>query len=315
MDKENINYFGGDPKRVTLMGSQSGGALVDILLHSTKAKGLFSAVIMQSGTSWNSMYFNKNSRGKAIELSKVLNEEAATSSFLLKRFAEFSAAKLAEAEPLAVHADEARAIQRGVPPFGPVIEHDHPDAVITEYPENKLIEIDVPVMIGFNSREAIEVSERYLHKPQYLTFADRDFLVLFPIRVNYNFKIHDQVYGQAVEDIKDFYFDESYIKISKPGEYITYIGDIMSFYPVDYTVRKYTNSSSSQVFYYMFDYSGELNWRKKLSLENAMSIDGTWGASLGDELCYLFVCNGIRKLTKRHCKTKIQRKLKFYGKW
>lgn len=150
-------------------------------------------------------------------------------------------------------------------------------------------------MIGFNSREGLEVSERYLQKPQYLTFADRDFLMLFPIRVDYHFKLNENIYVHAIQDIKDYYFDEGYIKVSKPGEYVTYIGDIMSFYPTDYAVRKYTNTSSSLVFYYMFDYSGELNLRKKQILDNAMSIDGAWGATTGDELCYLFVCNSLRK--------------------
>lgn len=297
--KENVNSFGGDPSKVTLMGNHDGAGLADVLLHSPKAKGLFSKAILQSGTSWNAMYFGGKARERAIAFSKVLEQDATTSSFLLKRLADVDSLTLTDSEHLSVHADEARAIQRGVFTFGPVIEHDHQDAVITKLPDDNPIDIDIPVMIGYNSREAIEMSDRYLQKPQYLTFADRDFLVLFPIRSNYYFNLHDSIYNNAIDDIKKFYFEDGYVKVRKPGEYLTYIGDIMSFYAIDYTVRKYTNESKSDVYYYMFDYSGELNLRKRMALENALTMDGTWGATIGDELCYLFVCNKIRKVYKK----------------
>lgn len=298
--KENVGNFGGNPSRITLMGNHDGAGLVDVLLHSPKAKGLFSKAILQSGTSWTSLYFGqKPNRERAIEFSKVLEQDATSSSFLLKRLVDIDAKKLTESENYSVHADEARAIQRGIIAFGPTIEHDHPDAVITKLPDNNPLDIDIPIMIGYNSREAIEMCDRYLQRPQFLTFADRDFLVLLPIRTKYHFEIHDDVYQNVIDDIKQFYFDEGYVKISKPGEYITYLGDIMSFYSIDYTVRKYTNESKSDVYYYMFDYSGELNLRKKYTLENSVTMDGTWGAALGDELCYLFVCNKIRKVYKR----------------
>ncbi|KAJ2948617.1 hypothetical protein O0L34_g7871 [Tuta absoluta] len=294
--KENINNFGGDPNKVALMGSSYGAGLVDILLQSPKAKGLFSSAILQSGTSWSSIYYSGlPPKERAIQFSIELEEEARTSSYLLKRLSAIDAQKLVESEHLSVHADEARAIQRGILPFGPVIEHDHPDAVITRLPEDGPIDINVPVMIGYNSREALEMCARYLALPQYLTFADRDFLFLFPTRTNYHFKINDNIYRRAEWDIKSHYFEEGYVKISKPGEYVTYMTDVTTFYPIDYTVRKYTNESKADVFYYMFDYSGELNWRKQNTLKNAKTIEGTWGATHGDELCYMFVCRPIRK--------------------
>ncbi|XP_049876606.1 juvenile hormone esterase-like [Pectinophora gossypiella] len=293
--KENIHNFGGDPYRVTLMGVQDGAGLVDVLLHSPKAKRLFSNVILQGGTSWASIYFPGKPRERAIEFSKVLEEDAKASTVLLRRLSTVSASKLTENEHMAVHADEARAVQRGIVAFGPEVEHDHPDAIISKLPEDGPIDIDVPVMIGYNSRDALEALGRYLYQPQYLTFADRDFVVLLPIRTGFYFKLRDNMYYHAMKEIKEHYFDEGYVKVSKPGEYITYMTDILTFYAVDYTVRKYTNESKSDVFYYTFDYSGELNMRKKHVLSEAKTIEGTWGATVGDDLCYLFVCKSIAK--------------------
>lgn len=294
--KDNIHYFAGDPDRITLMGNQGGATVVDALLHSSKAKGLFHRAILQSGTSWNSMYFGGKSRQRAQRLAEEVEWSASSSSSLLKNLANVPALILTEAELRIVHADEARENQRGIVPFSPIIEHDHPEAVLSKFPEESPIDIDIPVMIGYNSRESLEYCERFLDKPQYLTFADRDFLLLFPIRQNYHFKLNDNVYYAAVQEIKDFYFDEGYIKISKPGEYMTYINDILQFYSIDYTVRKYANESRSDVYYYTFDYGGEFNMRKNQILEQAVNLDGTWGASLTDELCYLFVCKPIKSV-------------------
>lgn len=297
--KENIHNFGGNPNKITLMGQHDGAALVEILLHSPKAKGLYHGAILQSGTMWNSMLFTGKARQRAIEFSKQMEEDATTTSFMLKRFADVTAEKLVESESMAVHADEARAIQRSIIPFGPVVEHDHPEAIITKLPEEAPINIDVPVMIGYTSREGLEMNRNFFSRPQFLTFADRDFLVLIPIRAGFNFTINDKIYFRAVKDIKDFYFDEGYIKNSNPGEFITYMSDVTSFYPIDYAVRKYSNESKSDVFYYTFDYSGELNMRKIDAIKEARNFDGTWGATVGDDLCYLFVCNKIKKVYKK----------------
>lgn len=293
--KENIVYFGGDPSRVTLMGNGGGAVIVDILIHSKQSKGLFSGAILQSGSSQYPNYFCDNPRKRAIELSETLESKATTSQSLLERLSSVPASEITEKELLTVHADEARAIQRGILPFGPILEIDHADAVLTKYPEETDIDINIPVMIGFNSREVLEANSRYLRMPQYLTYAERDFLMLFPKRTGYHFAINDQVYNKMIQEIKDFYFAEGYVQISKPGEYHNYIGDIFTVYPIDNTVKYYTNRSSAPVHYYMFDYSGELNFRKKIVMEDATSTDGTWGASMGDELCYLFVCNHWRK--------------------
>ncbi|CAG9795648.1 unnamed protein product [Diatraea saccharalis] len=295
----NIHKFGGDPQKITLMGSEGGAVIVDLLLHSPKAKGLFRAAIMQSETSWNSLYLHSNKRERAIALSEAIDEHATTSSFLLKRLSHVSADKISQGERASVHADEARTYQRGVIPFGPVVEHDHPDAIITEYPENKAIDIDIPILIGYNSRESIESCYHFLKKPTFLTYADRDLLFLFPYRVNHYFEMNSQVYMKAQEEIKNHYFDEGYIKISKPGEYITYIQDLLVFYPLDYAVRKYINESMSSVYYYTFDFSGDFNLRKQINLKEAVTIDGTWGAAPGDELCYLFVCKALKKSYKK----------------
>ncbi|UYV65859.1 BCHE [Cordylochernes scorpioides] len=47
--KQNIEFFGGDPERITIFGPSAGGASVSIFVTSDKPKGLFKRAIIQSG--------------------------------------------------------------------------------------------------------------------------------------------------------------------------------------------------------------------------------------------------------------------------
>ncbi|CAH1965647.1 unnamed protein product [Acanthoscelides obtectus] len=52
--KTNIGAFGGDPKRVTLVGHDTGAAIANLLFVMPSSKGLFHRVILLSGTALSS---------------------------------------------------------------------------------------------------------------------------------------------------------------------------------------------------------------------------------------------------------------------
>ncbi|GLV41500.1 Neuroligin 2 [Carabus blaptoides fortunei] len=68
--QENIAAFGGDPARVTVLGHDTGAALTNLLLISSRAKGLFRRVILLSGTAvspWATVH-NPDSLRRAVGL-------------------------------------------------------------------------------------------------------------------------------------------------------------------------------------------------------------------------------------------------------
>lgn len=56
--KDNIQYFGGDPDRIILMGESGGAQVVSLMCVSPLTKGLFSRAIIQSANIVKHIYNN-----------------------------------------------------------------------------------------------------------------------------------------------------------------------------------------------------------------------------------------------------------------
>ncbi|KAJ2948618.1 hypothetical protein O0L34_g7871 [Tuta absoluta] len=285
---KNAEIFGGDRNRITLLGSQGGATIVDLLIHST-SRNLFNSAILQGGTSWTSMYLQDNARERAVKLAELFGIASGKSNRILTELSEIGAGDLLEKEFQAVPADYNKEFQRGLLPFGPIV-----DGLVPGFPEHST-RMDVPIMIGFNSRNGLEECLQYLIEPRYLNSVEKDFVLLMPRRVDFRFDPLDDIYDEAVKDIKKFYFPKkNKVTIRSVSEYITYSSDLHTV-AIDDMVKHYSNISSSHVFYYYFDYYGGLNENKNDMMKFFKVYDGTWGAAAGDELCYLFKCPRLRK--------------------
>ncbi|CAG9795647.1 unnamed protein product [Diatraea saccharalis] len=294
--KENIKSFGGDPNRITLMGSKGGGTVANIMLYSKQASGLFNAVTIQSGTSYEAIYFPENAKQFALKLAELVGVTSSDSQTLLEELQKIDVVSLydKESDVLTSNLDFYEKYQRSVFPFAPIIEPEHPDAILTTMPENGKIINDVPVLIGFNSREGLDHTSYILFEPKILS-SIKDFFVHFPIRTNFRFDVNNTAFVDYKEDIRKFYLTGGYLHYNNLLEYAIYVGDTLQNYAINYAARKLANELNSPTYYYMFDFYGSFNENMLFLATNIHWGIENWGATVADELCYLHVCNRIRK--------------------
>lgn len=291
--KNNIEQFGGDASKVTLMGSRGGAAIADVLLHSEKAKGLFSGAILQSGTVLESVYFFENPREQAFQLGVYLNFTVSDSNDLLQKLGEVDSENILSAE-LGMLVDLK---DDGITkfPFAPTVEYNAKNAVITTLPENEKFVNDVPVIIGFNSREGLDLISHYIIDPRILSNNVEDTILQLPIRTNFKFDQQSGKYKEANKAVVEQYLNDKSLHYGNILEYAIYIGDQLQNYALNLAAENLSKSLSSPVFYYIFDYRGIWNENSNmLSIYGRFPV-GNHGATVIDELCYLFVCSRIKK--------------------
>ncbi|XP_050352553.1 esterase E4-like [Nymphalis io] len=295
--QDNINKFGGDPNCVTLMGNRGGAVIGDILLHSPKAKKLFSGVIIQSGTALEPLFFSEQSRERAFALGKELNITASDSETLLKGLQKIDVELMYSKESNVVHHSDGDLLKH-IFTFSPIIEHDTPDAILTKLPDNGQIANDVPILIGMNSREGLDLASHYIHEPNLITELAQDFLFLFPIRTDYTFNKKSEAYKQAIKEILNFYFEEGFFYYGNILEYTVYVGDMLQNYALNLEAKKLSGKMQSPIYYYMFDFRGRLNENSEYISKYTRFGLKPWGATITDELCYLYLCSRIKKTYK-----------------
>ena len=144
--RDNIDRFGGDPKRVMIFGESGGGAKVSFLLASPPAKGLFHRAVIESGPG-----LRMAERARASEVAEILLGELGLSRSRLADIRKLSTTQILSA----YFAAQTRAGSGGLGSgsFNPVLDPEilpaHPfDPAASE------LAAAVPVIIGWNRTEA-----------------------------------------------------------------------------------------------------------------------------------------------------------------
>ncbi len=153
--RDNIDRFGGDPKRVMIFGESGGGGKVSMLLASPPAKGLFHAAVIESGPG-----VRMGERAPATKAAEMLLAELKLDA---KRLPEIHtlptdailSAYFAVTAALARQRGSGGSLGGGA--FGPIL--DPVDLPAHPYhPSATRISEDVPVMVGWNKTESTAFS-------------------------------------------------------------------------------------------------------------------------------------------------------------
>ncbi|XP_055584964.1 juvenile hormone esterase [Uranotaenia lowii] len=313
--RDNIAAFGGNPKDVTIFGQSAGSVSVHMLMMSPMAKGLFHKAIAQSGTALNPWAITRTSKERAFRLGGLLGCQVNNSTEeLLGCLRKTSAQKIMDAAMKTITAED---IKKSIGlPFVPSIENWSGEDASEEAPflAEEPLEImkrgnynRVPLIVGFNSHEAMLFLRRVRKDPNLLQNIDRDFERLLPTNLEVD---RDTDEGAALaRRIRSFYLNDDRVSNNSIQNMMDLMTDVMFLHGISDLARLHaTHDGQHSTWMYRFAYDGSLGIYKRI-----LGID--WpGACHGDELGYLFHF-GVLNIRLDNESTELQTMTKMTRMW
>jgi carboxylesterase type B len=287
--KQNIENFGGDKSRVTLVGSSTGGS--DAIIHtlSPQSKGLISNVVAMGGSplSRHSMIRKPITQAKKLgeQVGCPTDSSQALVMCLKQKDAKEIVEKMNKVDLNDINAENLAAMAW----FGPTVDklqegQTEQDLVIPDHPFNLLatgkIVNKVPLIIGGNEFDGITpITAILLKNPALFEKVDKQWDELAPLLLLYKDSATDK--DVVSSKIKQFYFEgkpisnETFVKLSE------IFMDRFMGYPVVVTAKLF--SKSAPVYLYYFSHTPETSSLKMYGVENQ-----NFGMAHLDDLQFLF---------------------------
>ncbi|KAG5895361.1 hypothetical protein JTB14_029588 [Gonioctena quinquepunctata] len=280
---ENIQYFGGDPNKITIFGQSAGAASVSYHILSPKSKGLFRSAICESGSALSAWAYQANQTEISYRLA----------SFVNPTFETYNASSLEVYEYLknvpAEQIDRAsyRLFKLENPSdlgivqgfyFAPVVEHEHEGAFITK-PMHKILESGdfntVPLLTGVNTEESF-FNIGSPDFPNITAAFAADPLLLNPRGMH----LREEDESKVAELIKEFYSTDGTF-LDEPRRLVKYFSDQSFARSIIETAK--LQSKFGEVYFYQFAFHGVLGGQTDESV-----IGFSDDVRHGEEISFLF---------------------------
>lgn len=280
--QNNIEGFGGDPRRVTIHGFSGGSVGVHALVVSRAAAGLFTQALSHSGSMFNSWAFNRNPSRSVEVLKNFLGLTATSNENLVAQLRQIPVERLVEVMRYDLEREHVYWQELlFVPSVDPV---DSEEEIIFAAPIEELVQSGrinrVRYMIGFNSGESLPVINELNADPTMLQRLNESPYDLVPSEWNLG-----QGSPEALAVISTFrriYFGGAVnITQAMALQFSHYTSDREFVFGISKQAE--LHSQVQDVFYFRFSFSGAFSFNQR-----SLNLMQYPFAIHGDESPYLY---------------------------
>uniref|UniRef100_A0A1L8DM61 Carboxylic ester hydrolase n=1 Tax=Nyssomyia neivai TaxID=330878 RepID=A0A1L8DM61_9DIPT len=281
--KENAEFFGGNPKNITLFGESAGGCSVHYHMVSSQSRELFHRAIVMSGTvlnNWSIVPPRDWARRLAVSLGW---DEKGTNKDMVEFLRSVDPISIVKAQESLVNPQERR--DKILFPFGPVIEpYVGRGCFIPREPLEMAREAwsnSLPILIGGVSDEGLFSYREANEFPNVVNTLKCENMV--PLELNLDQK--GEECQRLAEKLKKFYFGDKEPSVERINEYVVLMTDKLFWHGIQRTLLSRLNAQEAGPTYlYRFNFdSPTFNHYRILMCGKTVR-----GVCHADDLSYIF---------------------------
>ncbi|XP_077272625.1 venom carboxylesterase-6-like isoform X2 [Temnothorax americanus] len=278
---ENIEWFGGDPEKVTLVGLSAGGASVHYHYLSQLSANLFKGGISFSGTAFDCWTQTENALEKAKKLGALMGCPTTSSRDMIRCLRYRPARAIVQAT-----SEFMPFLYNPFTPFGPVVEKIGDEAPFIDRTPVEIINSgdvqDIPWVTGVTSEEGLYPVAEFIAVDQNLKELNDNWDILGPHFLDFNYTIPKEKHIEIARLIKTHYFGTKPIDRQSTKELIQMSSDRFFVVDSEKAARMQAGVNQNPVWYYYFSYRGAQ------SLSDSFSgTTENYGVSHGDDVFYV----------------------------
>lgn len=288
---ENIENFGGDPKKICLFGESSGAACANFHLLNRKSRQYINSMILQSGSALCEWNFQGLTEATAFELAKIVGCKGDSIKDAYETLMTIPVKDLYNNCDKVLTAEEENYGQRKK--WRTVIESESDDAFLTQSALDLIVnqagEFTIPIMSGCNNGDGMPLVARILSRKQ-LPLYDKFLAYLIPRGIqNLTFNQIDRLQ----QEIRSFYFNGKSLSDDNIENLMNLRTDADYLFPLNVSCELYARfHPKMRQFIYDFQFDGRLNIQKK-----QMRMENYQLASHADDIYYIFGGQLVDKVT------------------